>query len=140
MKLPGADNHIHVNHLVPVAAARILKSLPTISKCELSKHTTADDCWVAVGHYVYDVTRYLPYHEAGAKTILRYAGTDISYHVQFHSSAMMRILKSKYLIGRLVDHSNRDDCNEDTDDDDEDKHNNNHHHRHHHHHDGCSVQ
>ena len=67
---------------------------------EVQRHTSIDSCWVLLGNSVYDVTPYLRSHKAGAKSILKYAGQDISYHVQFHSSLMMKQMKKCY-IGKL---------------------------------------
>jgi cytochrome b involved in lipid metabolism len=90
----------------PSAAALLVRArgaLPTITRDELAQHNARTSCWVSVGSYVYDVTEFLPHHPAGEKTILRYAGRDISEHVPFHSPLMMRLLRRNYLIGRLDD-------------------------------------
>ena len=47
-----------------------------ISLSELSKHTTEEDCWVAVHGKVYNLTKFLDEHPPGAQSILDYAGTD----------------------------------------------------------------
>lgn len=47
------------------------------------------------------MTDYLDKHPAGKACILKHAGTDVTYHEQFHSSRMMRILNRNYLLGRL---------------------------------------
>ena len=41
---------------------------------QVAQHTSADSCWVLLGNNVYDVTRHLETHKAGAASILKYAG------------------------------------------------------------------
>jgi cytochrome b involved in lipid metabolism len=86
-----------------VSLSRLRKrDLRPVRRAELAEHKTRASCWVTIGAYVYDVTDYLDKHKAGADSILKYAGEDISYHVQFHSKMMMKLLKQHYLIGKLV--------------------------------------
>ncbi|EPY50152.1 NADPH-hemoprotein reductase [Schizosaccharomyces cryophilus OY26] len=47
-----------------------------VTKEELKKHNTKEDCWIAVRGKVYNVTTYLPYHPDGAKKILKHAAID----------------------------------------------------------------
>lgn len=49
-----------------------------ISKEEVAQHNTADDCWVILKGFVYDITSYLAVHPAGADIILAEAGKDIT--------------------------------------------------------------
>lgn len=51
------------------------KNLPYISKKELKKHNSREDCWMAVKGIVYDVTKYLNDHPGG-RVILQGAGKD----------------------------------------------------------------
>lgn len=90
--------------MTPVFSWRRMRKrdLLSVTRRELAQHVTRDSCWVAVGSNVYDVTEFLDKHKSGAGTILKHAGTDITHHVQFHSSAMMKLLKKHYLIGKLV--------------------------------------
>lgn len=43
---------------------------------EVSKHNTAESCWVILYGNVYDVTDFIPHHPGGSKIILQLAGTD----------------------------------------------------------------
>ncbi len=42
---------------------------------DVAKHTTADDCWLAIEGKVYDVTKFIPRHPGG-KAILQGCGKD----------------------------------------------------------------
>ncbi|KAL1740053.1 cytochrome b5-like heme/steroid binding domain-containing protein [Schizophyllum fasciatum] len=52
--------------------------LPIIHPAEVARHTTRDDCWVIFDGEVYDVTNFLDKHTAGADTILKNAGKDVT--------------------------------------------------------------
>lgn len=82
-----------------------LFNLRKITVEELRTHNTANSAWVQVGNKVYDVTDLIYEHPAGSRLILQNAGTDITYHVQFHSKKMMKLLKPR-LIGRIVSSPN----------------------------------
>ncbi|KAF2238318.1 putative mitochondrial cytochrome b2 [Viridothelium virens] len=43
---------------------------------EVSKHNTAESCWVVLYGNVYDVTEFVPQHPGGSKIILQLAGKD----------------------------------------------------------------
>lgn len=69
---------------------------------EVKKHITENDCWIIIDNKVYDVTKYLVKHPCGKDIILRYAGTDCSRHLAFHSYKARQILK-EYKIGYIKD-------------------------------------
>ena len=52
------------------------KELRDVSMAELQKHNTPEDCWVAIGGMVYDLTAFADEHPAGAKSIHDLAGKD----------------------------------------------------------------
>ena len=62
----------------PAAAATeaAKPDLRKVSKEELSAHTTAESCWVALHGVVYDFTAFLDEHPPGAESILKLGGTD----------------------------------------------------------------
>ena len=43
---------------------------------EISKHNTANDCWIIVNSKVYNVTDYINLHPGGPGAITRYCGND----------------------------------------------------------------
>lgn len=55
-----------------------LRAPREITKEELSLHHTAQDCWVAIDGFVYDVTSFLPHHPGGPRIIVDFAGRDCS--------------------------------------------------------------
>lgn len=57
--------------LVPAPA-----SGPAVSASELARHSSAEDCWLAVEGGVYDVTAYVPAHPAPPDALLDWCGRD----------------------------------------------------------------
>ncbi|WFD21012.1 L-lactate dehydrogenase (cytochrome) [Malassezia caprae] len=45
---------------------------------EVTKHTTADDCWVVIGNKVYNMTSFLSDHPGGPQIIIKNAGKDVT--------------------------------------------------------------
>ena len=43
---------------------------------ELQKHNKPNDCWIAVEGSVYDITKYLSLHPAGAQVCIDVSGRD----------------------------------------------------------------
>jgi cytochrome b involved in lipid metabolism len=82
------------------------KRIGTITVEELAKHSDAHDCWIAVEGVVYDVTRFLPHHPGGPKTILMVAGRDATDEfMRHHKSVTPPEVLSAYIIGTLEDPS-----------------------------------
>ena len=78
----------------PAAAA-------TVTRAELARHASEDDCWVALYGEVYDFTDFLEDHPAGAEAITRFAGTGRHAGVDaVHSPGM---LEEFVALGSLVD-------------------------------------
>lgn len=63
---------------------------------QVASHNKVDDCWMILDGKVYDATKVIPHHPGGAQAILNFAGKDASYHIQFHSSAMLKIIEPFY--------------------------------------------
>ncbi|KKR03143.1 MAG: L-mandelate dehydrogenase [Microgenomates group bacterium GW2011_GWB1_40_9] len=49
---------------------------PAVTKQEVMKHNTKDDCWVIVSGSVYNVTSYIPNHKGGPDKIISVCGQD----------------------------------------------------------------
>ena len=54
------------------------KSYNSLEDGEVEKHTTEQDCLVAVNNQVLDVTKFLPDHPGGVLAIMTFAGKDAS--------------------------------------------------------------
>lgn len=66
-----------------------------VSEEELSKHKSLDDCWVAIGDAVYDVTGFLAAHPGGAEVLLKAAGTDATKDFdEVHSRSVLSSVSS----------------------------------------------
>jgi len=71
------------------------------SLAEIARHSTKEDCWIAVKGVVYDATPYLEEHPGGASSILIAAGTDATEDFEaLHSEKAWKLLE-KYRIGTL---------------------------------------
>lgn len=67
---------------------------------EVAQHNRLDDCWVVLNGKVYDLTEYAQFHPGGTHALERWAGTDASENIHFHSSKMLK-LASRYVIGTV---------------------------------------
>ncbi|KAI9541373.1 Cytochrome b5 reductase 4 [Dissostichus eleginoides] len=47
-----------------------------VTKEELQKHNTRDDCWTCIRGMVYNVTPYMDYHPGGEEELMKAAGMD----------------------------------------------------------------
>jgi cytochrome b involved in lipid metabolism len=59
-----------------LANADAAANADVITPAELAAHTSADSMWVAIGGYVFDVTKYLKEHPGGEKVLSEVAGRD----------------------------------------------------------------
>ncbi|KAI8087043.1 uncharacterized protein B0P05DRAFT_487466 [Gilbertella persicaria] len=78
-------------------------ALKEFTVAEITKHQTADSCWVIYKNKVYDVTEFLEGHPGGDDLILDYAGKDVTEVMKDvleheHSESAYEILE-EYCIG-----------------------------------------
>lgn len=73
-----------------------------ISRDELSRHNSADDCWVVIHGQVFDLTEFSKSHPGGAYMVQKMAGKDAtkSYQV-FHSQDKLKMVHP-YLMGTIM--------------------------------------
>jgi cytochrome b involved in lipid metabolism len=77
-----------------------------VSRAELAKHNTVQDCWMAIEGKVYDFTAYIPQHPTSPKVMLRWCGREATeaYRTKGygkpHSPAADARLP-EYLVGEL---------------------------------------
>jgi cytochrome b involved in lipid metabolism len=67
---------------------------------DVAQHKTEEDCWIAVGGKVYDVTKFLDDHPGGPEIILDVAGTEATEEFEDvgHSDGAREQLE-EHLIG-----------------------------------------
>lgn len=92
--LSGIERH----RLGIISAAEILARSEghdaKISREELQKHNSADDCWLLLHGEVYDLTKFSKNHPGGAYIIQKYAGKDATDSFQvFHPREKLNTFK-----------------------------------------------
>ena len=87
---------------IPVLPA-VKDDLPIYGRLALAQHHTADDYWVVIDGYVYDLTDYLKIHPGGQEIMLTYASQDVSayfHSIPEHNKPRMFKMMQRYLIGK----------------------------------------
>lgn len=64
-----------------------------LSRAEVAKHNTAEDCWVIIDHKVYDLSDFLDAHPGGNVVLTQVAGRDAT--VDFYQLHRQEVL-TKY--------------------------------------------
>jgi len=73
-----------------------------ITRSELEQHKSISDCWIAIDGVVYDVSKFLKSHPAGAGVILGVAGRDVTDEFYgFHKKEIIAKYGPKLRIGVL---------------------------------------
>ncbi|EFP05382.1 hypothetical protein GCK72_018110 [Caenorhabditis remanei] len=72
------------------------------TRSEVSMHCGEDDCWIIVGNYVYDVTKFVDLHPGGPEILLEFAGGDATDAFESVGHSMCaRMMLTKFKIGSL---------------------------------------
>lgn len=73
-----------------------------VTKEELAKHNTKEDCWLCVRGKVYNVTSYLEFHPGGVDEMMRGAGKDATdLFNEVHRWVNYESMLKKCLVGKL---------------------------------------
>lgn len=74
-----------------------------ITKDELKKHTSREDCWVSIKGKVFNVTPYIDFHPGGVEEIMKSAGRDgTSLFNKYHSWVNPDRLLENCMVGMLI--------------------------------------
>ena len=66
------------------------------TRSEVSMHCGEDDCWIIVGNYVYDVTKFVDLHPGGPEILLEFVSftsnpkerQDFHFFISFRPEVM----------------------------------------------------
>jgi cytochrome-b5 reductase len=75
-----------------------------VTRDELGKHNSRDDCWTSVRGHVYNITAFFKYHPGGEEILDQAAGTDATelfekYHTWVSAEAILKHCFIGYLVG-----------------------------------------
>lgn len=74
-----------------------------ITKDELKKHKSKEDCWTSIHGKVFNITRYVDFHPGGEEEIMKCAGRDgTALFNKYHSWVNPVRLLENCIIGQLV--------------------------------------
>uniref|UniRef100_A0A8H7TSA9 Uncharacterized protein n=1 Tax=Bionectria ochroleuca TaxID=29856 RepID=A0A8H7TSA9_BIOOC len=87
-------------HFLDSSASDAAAGSALISYDEVQKHTSAEDCWVIINGFVYDVTDFLQLHPGGVQAIVAQAGKDASkLFTMLHPPDALGTLPTEYCLG-----------------------------------------
>ncbi|XP_068426896.1 cytochrome b5 reductase 4 [Clinocottus analis] len=74
-----------------------------VTKEELQKHNTREDCWTCIRGMVYNVTPYMDYHPGGEEELMKAAGMDgTDLFDQVHRWVNYESMLKECLVGRMA--------------------------------------
>ncbi|TAQ84166.1 hypothetical protein B7494_g7511 [Chlorociboria aeruginascens] len=78
------------------------RTLPTLTRAEVTAHNTSKSCYVSMGSRVFDVTDFIDSHPGGKDLILDYGGKDVTNILKdevshTHSEAAYEILEDTFI-------------------------------------------
>jgi cytochrome b involved in lipid metabolism len=56
----------------------------SVSRQNVARHRSADDCWIIIADRVYNITHFLKDHPGGQAILLAYAGRDATREFETH--------------------------------------------------------
>ncbi|KXS16673.1 acyl-CoA dehydrogenase domain-containing protein [Gonapodya prolifera JEL478] len=79
------------------------KKLKLFTRNEVATHNSAEDCWVVIDSYVYDLTRFADMHPGGALIITSLAGRDVTDEFYgLHRQEVLQKFGPRYVIGQIL--------------------------------------
>lgn len=93
----------------PVPGGNTCSPPSCVTRAELQRHSSANNCWLALHGRVYDLTSYAANeHPGGPRVITNHCGTDgTSAYGVFHNSGLLSILSNNSFKGSLETRSTR---------------------------------
>lgn len=77
-------------------------SAPALTRAEVARHTSRNDCYLIINNKVYNVSSYIDSHPGGAQRILDYCGNEATgIFASIHSNYAWDLL-GNYFIGNLA--------------------------------------
>jgi salicylate hydroxylase len=74
-----------------------------VTREEVARHNTRDDCWVIIAGKVYDITEWAPHHPGGAGIARMYAGKEATAEFGDYHSAEAVAHMANFCIGELAE-------------------------------------
>ncbi len=101
---PGANSALALLRIGTLIASTTTVVQGTYTLAEVAAHSTAGDCWSAVGDGVYSLTAWIPQHPGGQSAITAMCGVDAtgSFVGKHANSSGANAALAQYRIGTLV--------------------------------------
>ncbi len=99
-----SSSGVQPNKTTPVSSSTATAgntSIKSYSLNEIAKHNNQNDCWMAIGGKVYDVTSFIGSHPGGERAILSGCGKDATNAFDSRHSQAAFDLLPQFFIGNL---------------------------------------
>lgn len=85
-------------------APKVVGGIRIITAEELAKHTSREDCWMAIHDRVYDLTTFMPTHPGSMEVMTEYAGNiaDLGFDMVHDEGVLSSSLKPDSFMGILA--------------------------------------
>jgi salicylate hydroxylase len=74
-----------------------------VTRAEVARHASFDDCWVIIGGKVYDISEWKDHHPGGPFVARMHAGKDASAEFGDYHSRMAERHMAHFCVGELID-------------------------------------